>query len=69
MASRMIGAEEIMAMLGVSRGYAYQLIKQLNDERRAKGCVTLTGKVSRDYFEQRLFPDSPRPREEERLVS
>ena len=32
-----------------------KLIKKLNDELEAKGFITIAGRVSRQYFNQRLF--------------
>lgn len=52
---RMIGAEEISKELGVSKGYAYRLIRLLNNELREKGTIVLSGKVDRGYFEYRFF--------------
>lgn len=68
MNSRVLNAEEISEMLGSSKGFAYKIIRTLNAERESKGCMVIPGKVSRDYFEERLFPDSPRPEGGERLV-
>ena len=53
--TRIIGAEEISKKLGVSKGYAYRLIRMLNTELRDKGSFVLSGKVDRDYFEHRFF--------------
>ena len=35
--------------------YAYKLIKRLNSELEAKGFVTIRGKVSREYFQERVY--------------
>lgn len=51
--ARYVTAEEIMEELGMSRAKAYQLIKQLNAELEEKGFITVRGKVSRKYFEER----------------
>lgn len=61
--SRMMGVEEVSEMLGTSKGYAYKIIKTLNAERESQGFMTIPGKVVRDYFEKRIFSDSPRPDE------
>lgn len=39
----------------VSRSYAYKLISRLNEEMAAAGNITISGKVSESYLEQRLF--------------
>ena len=51
----MIGAEEVAERLGISRTSAYSVIKELNRELAEKGYMTVTGQVSKDYFEQRYF--------------
>lgn len=53
--TRMIGAEEVSKELGVSKGYAYRLIRLLNAELRKKGTIVLSGKVDRGYFEYHFF--------------
>lgn len=53
--SRMIRAEEVAAILGISRTSAYSVIKELNRELTEKGYMTVTGRVSKDYFEMRYF--------------
>ena len=37
------------------RAYAYKLIRRLNKEMEERGCITVPGRVSRAYFEKRLF--------------
>ena len=54
-----------MEVLGVSQAYAYKLIRQLNEELQDKGFVTIRGRVSRKYFEERIYG----ARNEEREVS
>ena len=48
-------AAEVAEELGVSKGKAYAIIKQLNEELSEKGYLTLAGKVSRKYFEERIY--------------
>ena len=50
-----IRADEVAKELGVSRSYAYKLIKQLNEELRKKGYITVAGRVSRRYFNETLY--------------
>ena len=46
-----VTAEEAAVMLGVSTGYAYKIIRGLNEELKAKGYRTISGKVPTKYFE------------------
>ena len=50
-----VSAEEVSEILGVSKPYAYKLIKQMNDELKDKGFITIAGKVSRRYFEEKFY--------------
>ena len=71
MENKFIRVDEVADELGVSRPYAYKLIRQLNEELKGKGFITIAGRVNRQYFNERLygarsasgaFPPSGRPR-------
>ena len=47
--------EEVAQELSVSKPYAYKLIRQLNEELKAKGFITISGRVNRQYFYERLY--------------
>ena len=55
MNSMYLRAEDIVEELGASTGYAYKMIRTLNAELKEKGFYTITGRVSRKYFEERLY--------------
>ncbi len=55
MKNRFICAEEVAQELSVSKPYAYKLIRQLNEELKAKGFITISGRVTRQYFYERLY--------------
>ena len=55
MENKFIRAEEVAQELSVSKPYAYKLIRQLNEELKAKGFITITGRVNRQYFYERLY--------------
>ena len=42
--------DEVAAELGVSKTYAYKIVQRLNAELKAKGYLTISGRVSRQYF-------------------
>ncbi len=46
---------EVAAELGVSKSHAYKLVRELNNELKAKGFLTVSGKVSRSFFEERFY--------------
>lgn len=47
--------DDVRRILGVSKPTAYREIKKLNDELHSKGFITISGKVPRKYFEERLY--------------
>ena len=49
-----VTATEAAELLGVSNGYAYKIIRGLNDELKAKGYRTISGKVPTKYFEEKF---------------
>ena len=50
-----ITADEVAELLGVSRGYAYKVIRGLNDELKAKGFRVISGKVPRKFFQEKFY--------------
>jgi biotin operon repressor len=55
MKNRFICAEEVAQELSVSKPYAYKLIRQLNEELKEKGFITISGRVNRQYFYERFY--------------
>lgn len=47
-------AEDVQKLLGIGSSKAYNIIKQLNDELKSKGFITVAGKVSKKYFRERV---------------
>lgn len=50
-----ITAKEIAETLGVSTGKAYQIIRNLNAELQKEGYLTISGKVSRVFFQEKWY--------------
>lgn len=46
---------QVCDRLGCAQSKAYTIIKQLNDELKAKGYITISGKISRKYFNERCY--------------
>ncbi len=55
MENKFIKADEVAKELEVSKPYAYKIIRQLNEELNAKGFITISGRVNRQYFNERLY--------------
>ncbi len=50
--------KEVANELGVSESYAYKIIRKLNAELNRKGILTISGRVNRQYFMERLYYQS-----------
>ena len=48
-----VRAEEVARELGVSKPYAYKLVREMNEELKKKGFLTIPGRVSRRYHHSR----------------
>ena len=55
MENKFIRADDVAQELSVSKPYAYKLIRQLNEELKAQGFITIAGRVNRQYFYERLY--------------
>lgn len=52
---KLLGVEEVAELIGVSRSYAYRIIRKLNDELVESGNYIVPGKVNKAYLEQKYF--------------
>ena len=55
MTKQILNVRDVMAALEVSESKAYSIIKRLNKELTDKGYITIQGKVSRKFFEEKLY--------------
>ena len=55
MASQYITVTEVMEVIGCKEGLAYKIIRDLNSELKAKGYLTVNGKVPRRYFQEKIY--------------
>lgn len=46
--------EEVAAELGISKSYAYKIVRKLNAELRSMGYLTISGRINRKYFMEKL---------------
>ena len=49
MENKFMRVEEVAEVLEVSTSFAYKVIRQLNDELKAKGFITIAGRINREY--------------------
>jgi len=47
--------EEVAEEMGVSVPYAYKLIRKLNTELKTTGCITIAGRIDRNFFHEKFY--------------
>lgn len=50
-----VRAKDVAKKMDISEGMAYKIIRKLNEELREQGYVTVRGRLSRRYFEKRIY--------------
>lgn len=50
-----IRADEIAQELDISRAMAYRLVHDWNEELKAQGYCTVAGRVSRQYYHEKMY--------------
>lgn len=55
MKKQYVTATELMETLGVSKGKAYKIIRDLNEELAKQGYIKIAGKCPRKYFEEKYY--------------
>lgn len=50
--------EDVARELDVSKSFAYKVVQKLNRELEAKGYITISGRVNRQYFLERTCYNS-----------
>lgn len=48
-------AADVAEFIGISVPTAYKVIRKLNDELKHQGYITIAGKISRIYFEKKIY--------------
>ena len=48
-------AAEVAETLGISKGHAYKLIRELNEELQSKGYLVVAGKVPKAFWETKFY--------------
>ena len=55
MENKFIRVDEVADELGVSRPYAYKLIRSMNEELKKAGCITIAGRIDRKFFHEKFY--------------
>lgn len=51
----MMTAEDVAEQLGISKGHAYKIVKQLNQELEKNGFIVVSGKVPKAFWEKKFY--------------
>lgn len=51
----MMYAEDVSKELGISKGYAYKIIKELNQELKKEGFIVISGRIPRAFWETKFY--------------
>jgi hypothetical protein len=55
---RYLNANDVAEYMDISVPMAYKIIRKLNDELVSQGYLVVAGRVSRKYFEQKVYGGS-----------
>lgn len=47
--------DEVAKELGISKPYAYKLIRTMNEELKETGCITIAGRIDRKFFYEKFY--------------
>jgi len=54
MSNTFMRVDEVAEELGVSKSYAYKIVQRLNEELKNLGYLTVSGRVSKQYFMEKV---------------
>ena len=52
---RFLTANDVAEYMGISVPMAYKIIRRLNDELVAAGYIIVSSRISRSYFEKKIY--------------
>lgn len=50
---KFLTVEEVAEEMSISKSYAYKIVKQLNQELKQLGYITVAGRVNTNYFHKK----------------
>ena len=54
MSTTFMKVQDVADELGISKSYAYKIVQQLNEDLKAQGFITISGRVNKQYFLERV---------------
>ena len=52
---RFLDVNDVAAYMDISQSKAYKIIRALNKELSERGFITVAGKISKVYFEEKIY--------------
>ncbi len=53
--SQFYTVSDVSRMLGISKSHSYFLIRQMSEKLKSEGYITISGKISKKYFDERIY--------------
>lgn len=60
MSTTFMKVQDVADELGISKSYAYKIVQQLNEELKAQGFITISGRVNKQYFQKEFVMVQPK---------
>ena len=54
MSNTFMRVDDVAAELGISKSYAYKIIKKLNSTLKDMGYMTVSGRINKKYFMEKI---------------
>lgn len=54
MSTTFMKVQDVADELGISKSYAYKIVQKLNEEMKSQGFITISGRVNKQYFLERV---------------
>ncbi len=51
----LLTATDVAEILGMSKPYCYKVIAKMNEQLEKEGYMTIRGKISKTYFEEKYY--------------
>jgi len=64
MSNTFMRVDDVAAELGISKSYAYKIVRRLNTELKSMGYLTVAGRINKKYFMEKVcYGEKERMRE------
>lgn len=56
---KFLNVDDVATYMDISVPMAYKIIRKLNNELNIQGYITIAGKISKSYFESKVYSGKP----------